>query len=142
MKKLYPTIVLILMMLGSPGFAEVIGVDPDNLEQLVREQDALVIDVRTPAEWKETGTIPSSRMIMFYDENGEHDSKKWLDQLMQVKKPDQKVILVCRSGGRSARVGEFLDREIGMKNIYHLENGITGWIEKGKGVEPCTVESC
>lgn len=142
MKLLHHLIGSVLLLYGGPAFAEVIGIGPDQVAEMVKNRNALVIDVRTPREWNETGTIPSSRTLMFFDENGEYDSQKWLAELRRIKKPDQAVILVCRSGKRSSKVGDFLDRDVGLKNIYHLENGITEWIRQGKATEPCTSRSC
>ena len=133
---------LLLLFVNTALFAEVIDVNPDQLEQMLRDQDALVIDVRTPGEWKETGTIPSSRTLMYFDEEGNSDSQQWLAQLNQIKKPGQRVVLVCHSGGRSSKVAEFLDQEVGMAQVFNLEEGISAWIEHGKRTEPCQDESC
>lgn len=127
---------LLLLTLSAPALTEVVGVDPDQLEEMVAKQDALVIDVRTPQEWETTGIIPSSQKLMFFNEEGKSDSEKWLAKLNQLKKADQPVILVCHSGGRSSKVGHFLNDKIGMKNVYHLENGISGWKKEGKATVP------
>ncbi|RLA22592.1 MAG: hypothetical protein DRQ62_07725, partial [Gammaproteobacteria bacterium] len=36
-------------------------------------QHALVIDIRTPQEWKSTGIIPGSHPVKFFDQNGKYD---------------------------------------------------------------------
>jgi rhodanese-related sulfurtransferase len=142
MKFPYPLVGLALSILSLSISAEPVGVDPDRLEKMIEQEGALVIDIRTPQEWKATGTIPSSRKMMFFDESGEAHEQEWLAELNRARKPDQPVILVCRSGGRSSKVGDFLDQSLGMKNVYHLENGITEWIEQGKAVKPCDEQSC
>ncbi len=122
--------------------SEVVGLDPDGLDKMT-SQGAVVIDIRTPAEWENTGVIPASQPLMFYDEDGNSDSEKWLKQLTKLKNnPDQPVVLVCHSGGRSSKVGEFLDKQIGMKNIHHLEGGISGWKKAGKPTKPCDASGC
>ena len=123
------------LLISGLAFAELIGVNPDKLQEMA-DQGALVIDIRTENEWQTTGTIPSSQKLMFYDENGNSDADQWLAQLQKLKSsPDQPVIVVCHSGGRSSSVGKYLNTEIGMPNVYHLENGISGWIKQGKATD-------
>lgn len=142
MRKLYTLLITSLVVASFSLSAEVVDIDPDRLEQLVTEQDAVVVDVRTASEWRETGVIQSSKTLTFFDENGQYDAQQWFARLQGLKDPDQPVILVCRSGGRSAKVAEFLDREAGLKNVYNLEDGISGWIEQGKATKVCESASC
>jgi rhodanese-related sulfurtransferase len=44
------------------------------------------------------------------------------------------VILVCATGGRSAKVAEFM-ASMGYKNLYNHSDGTKGWITKGYAVE-------
>ena len=123
------------LLTGMSAHAELIGVDPDKLQSMI-DQGALVVDVRTQKEWDTTGVIPSSHKLMYYDENGNSSADQWLAELRGLRHTeDQAVVIVCHSGGRSASVGHFLDNEVGMSNVYHLENGISGWINQGKAVE-------
>ncbi len=123
------------LLTGGAAQAELIGVNPEKLQGMI-EQGALVVDVRTEAEWDKTGIIPSSHKLMYYDENGNSNADQWLAQLRAMKSTEnQAVVVVCHSGGRSASVGNFLDKDVGMSNIYHLEDGISGWINQGKAVD-------
>ena len=47
-----------------------------------------------------------------------------LDQLDK----DKKIIVHCKSGGRSAKVAQFLVQE-GFGDVTNLEGGILGWIQ-------------
>lgn len=47
---------------------------------------------------------------------------------------DTPVVLVCRSGGRSARAGEFLAAQ-GWDNLTNLLGGTVGWVEAGYPTE-------
>ena len=49
--------------------------------------------------------------------------------------PDQRVILHCASGGRSALAVLAL-RELGYTNVAHLDGGFKAWQAAGKPVEP------
>lgn len=103
-------------------------------------KDALVIDIRTPQEWQTTGIIPGSHPVKFFDQNGKYDTQQWLAEVQKLQSsPDQEIILVCHSGGRSGKVGELLSEKLNMPNVSHLKNGITSWIQEQRPTEKaCT----
>lgn len=39
---------------------------------------------------------------------------------------DQSVVLICRSGKRSAQVGQFMEH-VGFTDVINLEDGMNGW---------------
>jgi len=134
MKKRLFTLFPLLFGLAHAG--DLVGVTPDEL-QTMQAQGALVVDVRTPAEWKTTGLIPGSKGLTYFDSTGGYDKDGWLKELKSsVTAPDQPVILVCRSGNRSATVGKMLLTEAGYGKVYHLEKGIRGWSAESKPLAP------
>jgi len=111
---------------------ELKNLDPEQIEAL-QNNGALIIDIRTAKEWQSTGIIPNSKKLQFFDAQGKFNAEEWVKELNQAKtSPDQPVVLVCRSGNRSSMVGNFLTQKLGMKKIYHLQNGISSWIKSGK----------
>lgn len=50
-------------------------------------------------------------------------------QLAQIRR-DQKVVVHCRTGKRSAQVVEWLLAEAGFTEVYNLEGGIRAWAEQ------------
>lgn len=100
-------------------------VSPEQLLDMQQNQNALVVDIRTEAQWQASGILSNSLKLQSFDPQGRFDQAKWVAALEQLKSsPDQPVILICRSGNRSARVGDFLTRQLGMKNVHHLQNGL------------------
>lgn len=85
--------------------------------KLMREQDALVVDVREPHEFA-AGRIPDATLIPLRQIAYHIDTLKEHDQ--------RPIILSCRTGSRSEMVCRFL-RENGFSNIYNLAGGIMGW---------------
>jgi rhodanese-related sulfurtransferase len=124
-----------LLLLSLPAWAGTLrGVNPDELLDL-QQKGALVVDVRTPEEWKSTGVIPGSAKLTFFDKNGAYDKDAWLKQLKgQVKSADQPIVLVCRSGNRSGTVGKELAQEPGFGQVYHLEKGIRQWSAESRSL--------
>jgi rhodanese-related sulfurtransferase len=76
--------------------------------------DAFILDVREPDEW-EVGHVEGSLHIPM----GQIPTRA--DEVPQ----DRRVVVVCRSGGRSARVTGYL-RELGL-DVVNLEGGLTAW---------------
>ena len=60
--------------------------------------------------------------------DGEHiplgDLQTRLDEIKAHK--DAEVVVMCRTGGRSGKAVQFLEKE-GFSNIYNLKGGITAW---------------
>lgn len=116
------------------SFASFIGINPSQLQKKI-EEGVVVIDIRTAPEWKELGIVPSSKTIVFFDEKGNYDVQKWLNEFSKyVKNKNQPFVLVCRSGNRTGVVGNFLSKKLQYENVYHLEKGIKSWIKENKKV--------
>ena len=87
-------------------------------EQLEGDDNAVIIDVRTDAEFEE-GYIPGAIQIDIY--NG----AEFLNQARELD-PEKNYYVYCRSGGRSAQACMLLN-SVGVKKSYNLEGGITEW---------------
>ena len=82
--------------------------------------DAQLIDVREPDEYATVRAegavnIPLSEFVARTDEIN----------------PDQDIYLICKSGGRSAQAGEYLEQARGWDNVINVAGGTTTWVEKG-----------
>lgn len=89
----------------------------------LREQGAFILDVRTPQEWNE-GHIPGATLIP-------------LDQLADRVKEvpaDKPVVVVCRTGNRSA-TGRDLLKKAGWVNVTSMAGGVTEWAKQGLPTE-------
>lgn len=113
--------------------AEVINIDNTELARLAASGVA-VIDVRTAGEAKETGVIAGSKLITYFDEQGRSDPPQWLGKVKVVAKADQPLVLVCRSGKRSAAAAQFLSEQAGYKTVYNVSKGLNGWTGDGRPV--------
>lgn len=96
-------------------------VSPEEMQTIIQTENAQLIDVRTPEEYKE-GYIKNSQNIDYKSPTFADDIKK-LDKA----KP---VILYCKSGARSAKCAKIMI-EAGFVKVYELEGGITEWKDKG-----------
>lgn len=83
------------------------------------ESGAFVLDVRTPQEWEEFH-VPGSTHIPLDELSS---------RLSEVPK-DQEVVVVCRSGNRSAQARDLL-RNAGFEQVTSLAGGLTQWRAEG-----------
>ncbi len=96
--------------------------------QLVNRENALVLDVRTEQEYDQGHILDSLNIpVGLLDQN--------IRQLGEDR--DRPILLVCRSGQRSARAAQILKRH-GFTRIYNLAGGMFAWekenlpLHKGK----------
>lgn len=80
-----------------------------------REAGAFILDVRQPEEWNEFH-IPDSTLIPL----GELASR--VNELPR----DQEIVVVCRSGNRSAQGRDIL-LEAGFTQVTSMAGGVTRW---------------
>lgn len=85
--------------------------------RLMNQPGALVLDVRTPAEY-EAGHLPRARHIPLAELAGR------VDEIAKFK--EKPVIVTCRSGARSGSACRQL-RNAGFTNVHNLKGGIGAW---------------
>lgn len=85
------------------------------------EEKFVLLDVRTESEY-EAGHIQGARWL----------SRGKLEYSIQdlVTDPDSRIVLYCRTGGRSALAVLTL-QDIGYTNVVDLEGGFREWVSKG-----------
>ncbi len=117
--------------------AEVVDIGNAELARLLAA-GVPVVDIRTEGEWKESGIVPGSRLLTFFDERGRADPPAWLQKLQGVAKPDQPVIVICRSGNRTQAASQFLSQQAGYRKVYNVKDGIRAWAAEGRALAPMT----
>jgi len=89
----------------------------------LRNQGALILDVRTPAEWVD-GHVPGATLIPL----DELESR--LSELPQ----DEDIVVICRSGNRSA-TGRDILLNAGFPMVTSVAGGFNDWVANGYDVE-------
>lgn len=85
--------------------------------QLINHQNALVLDVREQGEY-DSGHILNSRLIPL---------GKLRERLGELEKyRDRPIVVVCRSGMRSASACALLGKQ-GFAQTYNLSGGVMAW---------------
>lgn len=115
--------------------AEIIDIDNAELASL-SSSGVPVIDVRTAPEWEETGIVPGSHLLTYFDERGNADPAAWLKKAQLFTKPGDPVIVICRSGRRTKAVSQFLSQQAGYIKVYNVRHGILGWKQENRPIAP------
>jgi rhodanese-related sulfurtransferase len=79
---------------------EVSKISAEEAAKRVASGKAVLVDVREPAEWAETGVAAPAALLPMSDFNG--GQKLWKNFLAE--NAGKELILYCRSGSRSGRV--------------------------------------
>jgi rhodanese-related sulfurtransferase len=105
MKKLLFALSLFLPVLLA---ADVAHLSPTEAAKLVADGKAVLIDVREPAEWLESG-VAAPAVLLPKSEFDAGRVGEWKEFLEKVG--DKQIIVYCRSGKRSGAVAEALEKE-------------------------------
>jgi glyoxylase-like metal-dependent hydrolase (beta-lactamase superfamily II)/rhodanese-related sulfurtransferase len=90
-------------------------VDPSYVA--ARRDEVALVDVREPQEFTgELGHVPGAQLVPL---------ATLLDKAVTWD-PEREIVLVCRSGGRSARAAAELARR-GFRHLYNLRGGMLAW---------------
>jgi rhodanese-related sulfurtransferase len=142
LKRMFLALIFSLLIgssLFNSVFAQVGQVSNDQLKEMMAE-DVVIIDIRTPEEWKQTGVVKGSHLITFFDKKGKYNIDQWTAELDKLVKKDQPFVLICRTGNRTGQVSKFLDKKLMYNNVNNHTKGITSWIRAGNEVVKADVK--
>lgn len=114
MKKLFATMMFVLLITGCSG-GSYTDVSVDEAKALIDNGEVQVLDVRTPDEFA-AGHIPGAKLVPL----------QVIESMLSELDKEQKYLVVCRSGNRSAQASGILV-ENGFKNIVNMTGGISEW---------------
>lgn len=102
-------------VIQNPYFEEVHDVTPEQVKNA--QNEITIIDVRENDEWNgELGHIETAKLV---------NLGSLPNQLSEIP-ISQPVVLVCRSGGRSARAAAFLKQQ-GYDHVFNMTGGMLLW---------------
>jgi rhodanese-related sulfurtransferase len=134
--KKFTTQIFVLMVLAAasvlPAWSgDVTRMRASQAHELAMRGDLILIDVRTPAEWEDTGIGASARAVSMH-------LPGFFDKVEKIVKGDKSkaIALICARGQRSNRMQTMLI-ERGYTNIIDVAEGMLGspagpgWLELG-----------
>lgn len=102
----------------------------DHRFMTVEEMNAsggLIVDIRTPPEWYQSGVIEGARLVPF------QDPQSFIAEIGPEIADGRDLILVCRSGSRTMIAGQYLMQMLPNK-IVSIAGGMIQVV--GSGYEP------
>jgi len=113
-------ILLSLLLLSASLLATIIN--EEATQQLI-DSKTPIVDIRTPAEWKETGLLKGSIPIMLFDEKGNYDLKDFLEKLNKAVDTTKQFAIICRTGSRTKVLATFLSQKLNY-DVINIKSGI------------------
>jgi len=107
------------------GLAYAGGVPPVDAWALVRSGAAVLVDVRTNEERKFVGHVPDSLHVAWATGTSMTRNPRFVRELEAKVKKDQAVLLLCRSGKRSAAAAEAAAKA-GFTQVFNVLEGFEG----------------
>ncbi|MBV9175237.1 MAG: MBL fold metallo-hydrolase [Chloroflexi bacterium] len=98
-------------------------VSVDEAPTWLRENQALLLDVREPTEYA-AGHVPGARSVP------QADLALRLDELPR----ERSLLVVCEGGTRSLRAAKFL-KQVGYSSVANLVGGTAAWRDAGQPIE-------
>jgi rhodanese-related sulfurtransferase len=134
-------IAMALSCLAGTAFAQEADVSPRRAHELAVEGKLLLIDVRTPEEWRQTGVPVGALHINLRDPAG---PAAFVEHVLSAVGGDKTrpVGVICRTGSRSVQAQKLLLAN-GFTNVANVSEGVMGndtgpgWLKDGLPVEPC-----
>ena len=100
---------------------------------MVRKAGGILIDVRTPEEWAQTGVPATAHTVS-------NDDPDFVSRISYIAGGDTtaRIALICRTGHRSAEARDKL-LAAGFTNVTSIEGGISGpngWVDADLPLRP------
>ena len=99
--------------------------EPEAAWLLFRRGDAVLVDVRTAEEWKFVGHVPGSHHAAWQAGTALIKNPRFLKELEQKAPKSATVLLLCRSGKRSAEAAAAAAKA-GFAGVYNVGEGFEG----------------
>ena len=106
------------------------AVKPDEAHHLREAGAAAIVDVRTPQELRQVGSIPDVPVVEWPRGGDERALAAFVDQLRERFAPEEALLFLCRSGVRSHHAA-MLAARAGYARAYNVLEGFEG--ENGAG---------
>jgi len=120
---------MILTGVGWPAAQGLSEISPSAAFERLSQPDTYLIDVRTIAEYVYVGHPEAAYNIplLFWDEPNIQQvaNVNFVEDIKRRFKPNDTLLLICRSGGRSAQALRML-RRAGFQNLLNVINGFEG----------------
>ena len=129
-------VLVVMIFAGTAVNAELVKMTPDGAREMALAGEIVLIDIRRPEEWAETG-VPDVALLL------DMTSKDFLAKLTAVRmqSPDIPLAFTCRTGNRSNYLTGELEK-LGFSGLIDVVGGMSGsrvdkgWARRGLPIRP------
>ena len=111
------------------AFADIVDVNNEQIKELSKN-NIPIVDIRRSSEWDQTGVVPKSILLTFFDKEGNYNYDEWYEKLLLEIDEGKPIILICRTGRRTNIIAKMMEIKKFDNVIYNAKNGITSWIDE------------
>ena len=121
----------VLAQARAQGLGHAGGVHPPVAWALVQAGQAVLVDVRTAEERKFVGQVPDTLHVPWATGTALTRNPRFARELVALaaKHPDQTLLLLCRSGKRSALAAEVAAQQ-GLSRVFNVSEGFEGDLDE------------
>ena len=109
--------------------ADIVDVNNGQIKEL-SNNNIPIVDIRRSSEWDQTGVVPKSILLTFFDKEGKYNYDEWYEKLRLEIDEGKPIILICRTGRRTKIIAKMMEIKQFDNVIYNAESGITSWINE------------
>ena len=109
--------------------------------RLAAAGDIVVVDVRSPQEWRQTGVPAGAHRVTIHQPDGLIGFLNAMDKSLGDDR-SRPIALICARGNRSAVASSAL-AQAGYTQVYNIREGMfgspdgPGWLARGLPTKPC-----
>lgn len=135
-------ILFLIAVLLLPATAGAEELSAERAESLAAEDAVLLIDVRHPQEWRQTGVPQSAQTVSIHDPAGLPAFLAKVRALAD-QAPGRPIALICATGVRSSFAANLLRQE-GYEQVFDVNEGMlgstagAGWLKQDLPIRSCT----
>ncbi len=148
-KVLLLAVLVAVGMIAAPAVAQVAAqetagelIAADQAMRLAMSGEIVVVDVRSPQEWQQTGIPAGARLVTIHQPDG---LIGFIDAMGDAlgEDRDRPIALICARGNRSSVASSAL-AEAGYTQVYNIREGMfgspdgPGWLARGLPTDPCS----
>ena len=111
------------------AFADIVDVNNEEIKELLKN-NIPIVDIRRSSEWDQTGVVPESILLTFFDKEGNYNYDEWYEKLRLEIDEGKPIILICRTGRRTKIIAKMMEIKKFDHVIYNAKSGITSWIDE------------
>ena len=121
--------IIVCLLTVKFAFADIVDVNNEQIKELSKN-NIPIVDIRRSSEWDQTGVVPKSILLTFFDKEGNYNYDEWYDKLRLEIDEGKPIILICRTGRRTKIIAKMMEIKKFDNVIYNAKRGITSWIDE------------